>query len=326
MGCALNHEKLLFILIGSTLLTPLAYSNEWYAADAKPSLVVRDSPDVSGDKMGNVPYGGKLKIIERVGGSESIGGREGHWVKVEWQNKTGYVFDAFLKALDSEENNSESKSSATNKADDTEWFKSNAEPNLVVRSKPDVTGSKIGNVPYGGKVKLVEVVSKRESINGREGRWVKINWQDTKGYVFDAYLEPAAKLRTGVNSVSSSSSLNREIAMQLGLFNLVAAEEGYAMTHDLKQGELGKEASESHSLKLQKGTAYRILTACDNNCSDLDTSLIDENGNEVDADYKDNDLPVLSITPKWTGTFNLKISMASCKEAPCDYGIAVFGK
>ncbi len=30
---------------------------DWYKAVAEPNLVVRDAPDVSGKKLGNVPYG-----------------------------------------------------------------------------------------------------------------------------------------------------------------------------------------------------------------------------------------------------------------------------
>ena len=73
---------------------------DWYKAAAEPNLVVRDSPDVSGNKLGNVPYGGKVNVIERVGGKESIGGRSGYWVKIQWKNGDGYAFDAFLESLE----------------------------------------------------------------------------------------------------------------------------------------------------------------------------------------------------------------------------------
>lgn len=154
-----------------------AVAAEWYQAVAKPHLVVRDLPDVTGDKVGKVPYGGKVKVLKRVGGRESIGGRKGYWVKIQWRNKTAYVFDAFLISLEEDE--------------EVElWYRAIAKPSLVVRNLPDVTGKKIGNVPYGGKVKFVDVSSGRESIGGRKGRWFKIEWKGKTGFVFNAFLEP----------------------------------------------------------------------------------------------------------------------------------------
>lgn len=308
-------------LIISCLSTSLAYASDWYKAIAEPTLVVRDAPDVSGDKLGNVPYGGKIKVLEWLGAQESIGGRQGQWVKVQWQGKTGYVFDAFIVPMAADPPKTSHNATST----DSDWFKSNAQPSLVVRSQPDVTGGKIGNIPYEGKVKVVKVVSKRESVGGRTGRWVKISWQNTSGYVFDAYLEPADNLRTGTNAVTASSQFDREIAMQLGLFNMLAKEQGYSITHDLKQGQLSAGDSKGYALELASGTHYRILTACDKQCSDLDARLLDENGNEIDADFSADDLPTLTVTPKWTGQFNLQVKMHSCTASPCHYGIAVFG-
>jgi len=69
------------------------------------------------------------------------------------------------------------------------WYKATATPNLVVRSKPDVTGTKLGNVPTGGKVKVLAVTKHTDSIGGRDGTWVKIEWQGKEAYAFDAFLE-----------------------------------------------------------------------------------------------------------------------------------------
>jgi hypothetical protein len=71
-----------------------------------------------------------------------------------------------------------------------DWYKSTAKPVLVVRSEPSVTGEKIGTVPEGGKVKVIEKGLKADSIGGHSGSWVKIEWQEiNSGYVFDAFLE-----------------------------------------------------------------------------------------------------------------------------------------
>lgn len=69
---------------------------EWYTSTAKPVLVVRNTPDVTGEKIGTVPEGGKVKVLEKNVKPDSISGRSGSWVKIEWQGGVGYVFDIFL--------------------------------------------------------------------------------------------------------------------------------------------------------------------------------------------------------------------------------------
>jgi hypothetical protein len=78
-------------------------SGEWHTVIAEPNLVVRSKPAVTGEKLGNVPHGGKVKVIEKTDKTDSIGGRDGVWVKIEWQDTTGYAFDAFLESMDSQD-------------------------------------------------------------------------------------------------------------------------------------------------------------------------------------------------------------------------------
>ncbi|WGZ90444.1 MAG: SH3 domain-containing protein [Candidatus Thiocaldithrix dubininis] len=83
----------------------------WYKALAKPNLVVRLTPSVTGEKMGNVPVDGKVNVIATTGKADSIGGREGQWVKIQWQGKEGYVFSAFISKLSSNSESSTRKPS-----------------------------------------------------------------------------------------------------------------------------------------------------------------------------------------------------------------------
>lgn len=70
--------------------------DNWYKSVAEPSLSVRNSPSVSGQRLDSIPTNGKIRIINWTGKKDFIGGREGEWVKVEWKSSTGYVFDAHL--------------------------------------------------------------------------------------------------------------------------------------------------------------------------------------------------------------------------------------
>ncbi|QQZ28107.1 SH3 domain-containing protein [Thiothrix subterranea] len=93
----------------------IAYA-DWYKSTAEPSLVVRDAPDVGGAKIGNVPVDGKVDVLERVGKEESIGGNSGHWVKIQWKDKTAYAFDAFLTPIADDVSESQERSSSSTKS------------------------------------------------------------------------------------------------------------------------------------------------------------------------------------------------------------------
>ncbi|MET0648842.1 MAG: hypothetical protein ABW208_19710, partial [Pyrinomonadaceae bacterium] len=82
----------------------------------------------------------------------------------------------------------------------------------------------------------------------------------------------------------------------------------------------------SFALSLNGGTEYRLVSACDNDCSDIDIVVYDENGNQVASDTSRDDKPVVSVTPRWTGQFRIKVTMYKCSNSPCAYGISVFGR
>jgi len=101
---------------------------------------------------------------------------------------------------------------------------------------------------------------------------------------------------------------------------------GYSMTHRIYTGSLNEGANEMVSLDLEIGTQYQIMGACDTDCSDLDFTLYDGRGNQIDQDIELDDVPIVSVTPSRSGTFRVKVTMAKCSAEPCRYGIGVFGK
>lgn len=166
----------LLVLLAS-LIPTLSLAN-WYQVNTR-SLVIRAEPSVIGAGIGKASKGDKLKVINTLGTVESINGRNGQWVEIEWQDTTAYVFDAYLTPY----------TLPTSRTRTNHWYSSNANPNLVVRSKPRLTAGAIGSVPINGQVKVIQIL-KHDTIGGRKGHWVKIQWLGKSGYVFDAYLEP----------------------------------------------------------------------------------------------------------------------------------------
>jgi hypothetical protein len=67
-----------------------------YAA-AKGGLVMRETPDTSGKKIGLIPMDEEVTLLEEKGEAVTIAGKKGKWSKVTWKDKTGWVFGGFLK-------------------------------------------------------------------------------------------------------------------------------------------------------------------------------------------------------------------------------------
>ncbi|UCH92382.1 MAG: hypothetical protein JSV88_19080 [Candidatus Aminicenantes bacterium] len=60
---------------------------------------------------------------------------------------------------------------------------------------------------------------------------------------------------------------------------------------------------------LYRGNKYKILAAGDDYTRDLDIYLYDENWNEIDKDSQEDALPIVEVTPQWSGTFYIKVKM-----------------
>lgn len=60
---------------------------------------------------------------------------------------------------------------------------------------------------------------------------------------------------------------------------------------------------------LYRGNLYAIVGAGDNYTRDLDIYLYDENDHLIDRDVQTDELPMVEVTPRWTGTFYIKVKM-----------------
>ena len=90
-------------------------------------------------------------------------------------------------------------------------------------------------------------------------------------------------------------------------------------------GRMGEGKTDSWTLNFENGMSYRIVVACDKDCSDLDIEIID--GSEtLTRDVLDDDAPVVSFSPKASGTLRVKVTMAKCSDAPCFFGFGIFQK
>lgn len=131
------------------------------------------------------------------------------------------------------------------------------------------------------------------------------------------------------NNSSSSSEGDRwegVVRRQLDEAGKVATDKGYAMSHEIFMGRLDDDASESLNIPLDGGTKYILVGVCDQDCSDVDLTIYDPDGNEVDSDLLTDDKPVLELDPRSNGRYRVKVSMVACTANPCRYGVGVWAK
>lgn len=127
-------------------------------------------------------------------------------------------------------------------------------------------------------------------------------------------------------SLAAQERYVRQVRVQLETLEEKMEEEGFQRTHAFKIDKLPGDGTDSFTLTLDRGTDYVLASVCDTDCSDIDVKVYDENDNEVAEDTTVDDLPMVFVSPRWTGKFRIQITMYSCRQRVCYYGIGVFGR
>jgi hypothetical protein len=142
-------------------------------------------------------------------------------------------------------------------------------------------------------------------------------WAYRLGFILSALTV----LFTPGNAQAQYSSTVRR---QLERVQSSIANYGFERSHNFTIDKMDEGENEYFTVTLDRGRAYMIAGACDQDCSDVDLKIFDENWNEIDADRRTDDLPVVAVTPSWTGRFNIKVTMYECSSEPCYYGVGIF--
>lgn len=74
---------------------------EKFVVTAKGGLNMRINPSSKSERITLIPEGSTVLLLEKTSEKETIDGQEGTWAKTQWGDRTGYVFDRFLKPINS---------------------------------------------------------------------------------------------------------------------------------------------------------------------------------------------------------------------------------
>ncbi len=101
--------------------------------------------------------------------------------------------------------------------------------------------------------------------------------------------------------------------------------EGYS-TRNYIIGKLDEDEKDTWTMTLYGGNDYLIIGACDGDCGDLDIALLDEYDNTVARDTETDDVPVVELSLKNQGRYQIQVTMYSCSVEPCYFGLGIFYK
>ena len=133
-------------------------------------------------------------------------------------------------------------------------------------------------------------------------------------------------LSLSIPIVAQGGKYTDQVRLQLELSKVTLAATGWEETHEDEFDRLNNGDYDHFRFNLSRGKSYIIISACDEDCSDLDLMLYDKYDNELLTDTQTDDFPMISVTPRYTGSYTLIVRMYSCGSDPCYYGISVLGK
>jgi hypothetical protein len=92
------------------------------------------------------------------------------------------------------------------------------------------------------------------------------------------------------------------------------------------RGSLAGGASRDISVQLAAAEVLAFVAVCDQACSDLDLTVFGPDGNEVGSDVLPDDAPIVRADNARAGTYRVRVTMATCSAATCEFGMRIVGK
>ena len=122
----------------------------------------------------------------------------------------------------------------------------------------------------------------------------------------------------------AQNQYQQQIANQMARWSPTFNQRGYNAIGQLMTGSINDDADVSVMVNLISGTQYVVAGVCDNDCSDVDLQVYSADGNKLGEDLDTDDTPVVSFTASYSGTYRVRVMMATCNTNPCYYGVQVF--
>jgi len=120
---------------------------------------------------------------------------------------------------------------------------------------------------------------------------------------------------------SAQDQWETEVRAQLTMIEALVESEGYTRYGNVTVDSMRDDATDTFTVRLQGGHNYKIIGVCDTDCGDIDFVIYDEDGDKIDEDVSTDDVPIVSVSPRWDAKYELRVKMYDCTQNPCRYGI-----
>ncbi len=144
--------------------------------NAYSGLNMRETPGLDGEVIISIPFNSEVEILSTQNEETEIDSMKGVWVRVAWKNQVGWVFSAYLMDEPMEIHTAKGIAYIT------------AESGLRMRETPGLDGEVIIKIPYEAKVETLSETGETFTVEGIEGKWTKVKWNEYSGWVFGGYL------------------------------------------------------------------------------------------------------------------------------------------
>jgi hypothetical protein len=101
---------------------------------------------------------------------------------------------------------------------------------------------------------------------------------------------------------------------------------GYTLDGEYTIGRLLDDESEDIYFTLYAGYTYRILGACDSDCTDMDLIFYGQDGTVIVEDRGISAAPAIDVEITGSGDFRTEVRMYACGAGACRYGLAVYAR
>ncbi len=100
---------------------------------------------------------------------------------------------------------------------------------------------------------------------------------------------------------------------------------GFHLLGTINDGVLKSGQSMAIRATLFEGSDYMVVGYCDDACTNLDLTLFDPSGKEVQADRLPDSEPILTITTEVSGDYVIQVDTGECSVDGCEIAVGILG-
>lgn len=146
------------------------------------------------------------------------------------------------------------------------------------------------------------------------------------GIAFLALASPATAQQPPAEDELTLEARQQHITAQIDDMADLLGREAMFPWLQLFTGRLPQGGSERITLSLDQDREWEIVGVCDRACPNLDLALYGRDDEMLVEDRLPDDIPLLAVTTRAPGSFQLEIIMTECESDFCMWGVRPFSR